>query len=599
MSWEVLTMRSAKSFCDPTIARSDLRHYWPLLFLYVGVWFLLLPMQVWISASRYNAYDLYDSMAPARSDALLRVCLNNYSVAIIMALLFGVAMVMAVFSYTMNTRSVGAMHALPIRRGSLFATHFLAGFGMLTAGNLLIALLTLLAALATGVPLHSALLSWLLMSTVLDLFFMALATLCAMLTGWLLAVPVLYAAANGGVIALVTLGRMLSALLVRGYCMGDSFPALVRWLTPLYQMFFGLCQTGSGWMYAKDNDEVPSGLAAEGWQTLLWYGVAALVLLALAVLLYQRRRSELSGDPVAFRWLRPVFRLGIGLSGGLGLGLMLYYIITLYSAKENVLPNLLVSMVLMGALSYFAAAMLVNKSLKVFRRGWRGAALTAALLVLLCVGLKLDLLGQSRLVPEQEDVLQVSAGLGVTGTDGYSADPEVINAALALHQGVLESGEPDGADYRNYFHVKYELRSGRVISRRYDFRTTDSAVQEPLQRFVSLPQVQKSFLMEDNGEGRLLSGYLYLYGEKYESEEGATTVELTAAQAEELYQALQRDIDAARVLTSVDSFRTLTLNIELYGEDRYCGIYQLTDTCTDTLAVLESILGYPVDDLTE
>lgn len=44
MSWEVLTMRSAKSFFNGAIARSDLRRYWPVLFLYVGLWLLFLPI---------------------------------------------------------------------------------------------------------------------------------------------------------------------------------------------------------------------------------------------------------------------------------------------------------------------------------------------------------------------------------------------------------------------------------------------------------------------------------------------------------------------------------------------------------------------------
>lgn len=43
MSWEVLTMRSATSFFNPALARSDLRRYWPALFLYVGLWIIFLP----------------------------------------------------------------------------------------------------------------------------------------------------------------------------------------------------------------------------------------------------------------------------------------------------------------------------------------------------------------------------------------------------------------------------------------------------------------------------------------------------------------------------------------------------------------------------
>lgn len=46
MSWEVLTMRSATSFFNPALARSDLRRYWPVLFLYAGLWIIFLPIPV-------------------------------------------------------------------------------------------------------------------------------------------------------------------------------------------------------------------------------------------------------------------------------------------------------------------------------------------------------------------------------------------------------------------------------------------------------------------------------------------------------------------------------------------------------------------------
>ena len=46
MSWEVLTMRSATSFFNLALARSDLRRYWPALFLYVGLWIIFLPIPV-------------------------------------------------------------------------------------------------------------------------------------------------------------------------------------------------------------------------------------------------------------------------------------------------------------------------------------------------------------------------------------------------------------------------------------------------------------------------------------------------------------------------------------------------------------------------
>lgn len=598
MSWEVLTMRSTKSFFNPTIARSDLRHYWPLLFGYVGIWTLLLPLRVW----NYHTYTpVDDSFMQPRNEALLRACVDNYATAIIMALCFGVGMVMLVFSYMMNTRSTGAMHALPIRRGGLFATHFLTGFAMLVAGNLFIALLTWLAAVAVGMPLSQALLTWLVMVTVLELFFMALATLCAVLTGWLLAVPVLYAAANGGVIALTMLGRVVASLLLRGYSFESDVTAPVRWLTPVYQMFHGLCQSVySSWRYELTNDQVPSGLTATGWQTLLWYGLAALVLLALSYFLYTRRKSELSGDPVAFRWLRPVFRLGIGLAGGLAAGLLLYYIVVLYTGNESTpLSRLCVCLVLMGAICYFAAAMLVNKSLKVFRRGWKGAVLTAAVLVLLCVGIRADLFGYSRWLPAQDEILEVRAQVGVCDLD-YDDDPAAIEAVLRLHEAILDAGEQEHDDMdMRHFIVRYRLRDGRTVSRQYRFDLNGPANGE-MRDFVALPKVQLAFLLSNKGTTdttRLLSGYVYLYGAKDGMED--IELELTAQQAQALYQAALSDAENGRVLQDPNGYDAYVANIQidLYGEECYCGIYNLTTTCTDTLAVLEE-LGIPAQLLT-
>lgn len=597
MSWEVLTMRSAKSFFNPTIARSDLRHYWPLLFGYVGIWTLLLPLRVW----NYHTYTpVDDSFMQPRNEALLRACVDNYATAIIMALCFGVGMVMLVFSYMMNTRSTGAMHALPIRRGGLFATHFLTGFAMLVAGNLFIALLTWLAAVAVGMPLSQALLTWLVMVTVLELFFMALATLCAVLTGWLLAVPVLYAAANGGVIALTMLGRVVASLLLRGYSFESDVTAPVRWLTPVYQMFHGLCQSVySSWRYELTNDQVPSGLTATGWQTLLWYGLAALVLLALSYFLYTRRKSELSGDPVAFRWLRPVFRLGIGLAGGLAAGLLLYYIVVLYTENEsNPLSRLCVCLVLMGAICYFAAAMLVNKSLKVFRRGWKGAVLTAAVLVLLCVGIRADLFGYSRWLPAQDEILEVRAQVGVCDLD-YDDDPAAIEAVLRLHEAILDAGEQEHDDMdMRHFIVRYRLRDGRTVSRQYRFDLNGPANGE-MRDFVALPKVQLAFLLSNKGTTdttRLLSGYVYLYGAKDGMED--IELELTAQQAQALYQAALSDAENGRVLQDPNGYAYVAnIQIDLYGEECYCSIYNLTTTCTDTLAVLEE-LGIPAQLLT-
>ena len=172
MSWEVLTMRSVTSFFNPALARSDLRRHWPILFLYTAIWMVALPVQLYL---RHIAEG-----ASYGTRTVSEVCQGTYSMGVIMAFVFGGVLAMALYSYLMNGRSVGLIHSLPLKRQTLFFTQLLTGFAMLTAGNLLVVLVSLL---VCGEP--GPLLVWLAVVTLAEIFFLALGTLCAMLTGWM------------------------------------------------------------------------------------------------------------------------------------------------------------------------------------------------------------------------------------------------------------------------------------------------------------------------------------------------------------------------------------------------------------------------------
>ena len=136
MSWEVLTMRSVTSFFNPALARSDLRRHWPILFLYTAIWMVALPVQLYL---RHIAEG-----ASYGTRTVSEVCQGTYSMGVIMAFVFGGVLAMALYSYLMNGRSVGLIHSLPLKRQTLFFTQLLTGFAMLTAGNLLVVLVSLL-----------------------------------------------------------------------------------------------------------------------------------------------------------------------------------------------------------------------------------------------------------------------------------------------------------------------------------------------------------------------------------------------------------------------------------------------------------------------
>lgn len=576
-------MRSATSFFNPALARSDLRRYWPVLFLYAGLWIIFLPLQLWLQA-RWD-YILATDLA--------EVCSDRYVAAVIMALIFGGMMAMASFSYLMNPRSVGAMHALPQRRGTLFWTHFLTGWGMLTAGNLLVALLTAGAALLTGIKLTAALLTWLVVVTLLDLFFMALGTFCAMITGWLLAVPVLYGVANALALIVTWLGQQLASLLLIGYATPDATPRLTVWLTPVYRLIQELGQIrqkGCTTSYSA-NIDYPSGLTPEGWRAVLVYAAAALVLLALSRLLYARRKSELSGDPAAFPWVRPVFRLGVGLIGGLALGLALYGLVL--AGLSFSVPRLCVCMALMGALCYLGASMLVGKTLRVLPKRLTGAAVTALVLVLLCVVLRADVFGYRTRVPQAEKVSSVQ----VTYLDSTFTltEPEsiqtMVDAQTTLARNVIVGRKIDMGDQT--IRVTYTLKNGSSMARRFVVNISGE-VQAALSRVVSLEEVQSNVLfikrnVPESWKPRGGTLWVNAIGEERE---------LTAEEAQALYDAAWRDIHAGNVLLAkgLDVNWTM-LEISFQGDRDAYSISSPRTSCTELMQALRD-LGLSDSDMT-
>lgn len=590
MSWEVLTMRSATSFFNPALARSDLRRYWPALFLYVGLWIIFLPIPVWNRAAERN---------PALVN-LTELCADTYAAAVVLALIFGGIMATAVFSYLMQTRSVGAMHALPQRRGTLFWTHFLTGWAMLAAGNLLVLAVTALAALLGGLALTPALLTWFVVATLLDLIFLALGTLCAMVTGWLLAVPVLYAAVNCLAVALTWLGQQLAELLLDGFTMPDAQPVITRWLTPVYQLICDLGQSGpsySPFLTGKlpddriQNADCASGLAPQGWRTLLIFTAVALVLTVLSRLLYGRRKSELSGDAAAFPWMRPVFRLGVGLVGGLPLGLALYGLVL--AGLSFSVPRLCVCMALMGALCYLGASMLVGKTLRVLPKRLTGAAVTALVLVLLCVVLRADVFGYRTRVPQAEkvssvQVIYLDSTFTLTEPESIQA---MVDAQTTLARNVIVGRKIDMGDQT--IRVTYTLKNGSSMARRFVVNISGE-VQAALSRVVGLEEVQSNVLFNKRNvpeSWKPRGGTLWVNAIGEERE-------LTAEEAQTLYDAAWRDIHAGNVLLAkgLDVNWTM-LEISFQGDRDAYSISSPRTSCTELMQALRD-LGLSDSDMT-
>lgn len=580
MRWEVPTMRSATSFFDKTTARSDLRRHWPIAFIYTCVWLVGLPVNLW-SSSMWMPEEMTPTLRAAQ------IIIGSYPTLAGALFVFGCVLAMALMGYLMSPRAVGLLHALPVRRGTLLATHTLVGWLMLNVPALLAVLVSIPVQAYYGGVAWGALGAWLLVHCGLSLFFLALGLLCAMVTGWLLAIPAIYAVVNFAVIAAAGLVRTLCSLFCYGYAGDDDFAPFVYWLTPVVNLVkrFGTCG-----VERSDASPYPWQVQfpADVVHAVGIYTAAGAALLALTYLLYRRRKSESAADPAAFPWMRPVFRYGTGLLGGLALGLGLYQLVLGWRMESETgrWVGLLVSTVLMGALCYYAAEMLVRKSLRVLRRSLPGAGLVCVLLALVCAGARFDVFGYAARVPDVSAVTQVQ----LRGSLGLSAvnctEPETIETVIALHREIITL-RPDEDDPENsaYITLRYTLMDGSTLTRAYQLNPAGE-LEDALETVFNTGEVREKSLITSRHTGSWRGGYLSL-------DRTGDAMQLTAAQAGEIYGALLRDIAQGHNhydFSRLDDRHVLVVQLDLEDSDDYslC-IGELPEDCTETMQALVDV----------
>lgn len=544
------------SFCNKALLKSDLRRYWPLLAFYVGILLFALPMQLMQSGRM-------ESMLWTESK-MQDVLLANMQAGMVIALLTGCIMAMAVFSYLMATRSTGAMHGLPLTRTTQFSTHCIAALGAVTAGNVLIAALCVVAMAGQGIVLWDALALWLVSLELAEIFFFALAAVCAVVTGWLLAVPVIYAGCNCVVILLWVVATSLADLFYVGYA-NAKVPSAIYWLTPVAKLADSATSVNSHRIEDGEFSVYFSELPESLLPTVVVYGIIGLALLALAWYLYQKRPSESAGDAMSFRWLRPVARWTIGLCGGWGLGLFLHGVVLYSVGQSDSMVKLLACQVFMGVFCFVATQMLLKKRFRVLDKCWKELIAFVVVLCAVTVCVRLDITGYQKRVPNADKVTSVSISSRVA--DVSSEDRDVVEMAIALHRYAVESGEGSratdsdsfgwartvddvlavtettGYEGNYYVSLRYEMANGSVMRRAYNLWVTEgSEGHAMLNQLANLPECRRARLGLDGEDviDRLAAGRV-CYEDNTNGYYVTYTADLTRAQAKELYRLAEED----------------------------------------------------------
>ena len=538
MNWEGSSMRSKRSFFNPTLFRKNLSRSWPLWGSVTALG-ALIPLYLMLSVTRLGVGIQTEEFTSFLYEAAA------YFLPIF-SFMYAVPVAVFVWSYLHKPRAVGMMHSLAIDRTGLFLTTGLSGFAMLLIPYVVVGGLLCLLAAGYGAMDAGSVLVTIAVVILENVLFFGMATLCAMVTGRVAAAVAFYLILNFSVPVLDNLIGLLAADFIFGFA--GSSGDVASWFAPLNSLYSHVRPR-----YAEDV------VSFGGFSIVVWYALAGVGMLALSWVLYRVRNSESAGDVVAFSWLRPVFRFGVSVLGGLTLGRVLYSLfwLSIFSDGQNgkVIP--MVAWTLAGAVvGYYAASMMLEKSLRVFRGSLKGVGVVCAVVAALCLCVSLDLFGLEKKVPDADEILTVS----ICGTVEINCDAEKMPALrdrmIAFHKAVIADKEHildaeslgfsyDGRTgyYWRPISIIYTLKNGTQLERYYYLPLSQERMAQKdtydgiLNEIVNSPDVLiASVTMPE--DAKFLYGYVESYGDKTEEE---TVFRFDNQTWEILYRALEQD----------------------------------------------------------
>ena len=572
-------MQSKTSYFNKTVFWSDCRGYWPLTAGHALLWLLILPLPLFTELS----HNPDRAVSSVLHDVLNLAAHFGYWIAFG----FGILFAMAAFAYLTNPRATNGLHALPARRETLYVTHYLAGLCAQLAGETLAVLLAA-AVLASYGVFDARIIGLSLLALALPtLFFYSFGVLCVIFTGQALAAPVFYVVLNVLVVGVEMLLRNFAGNFLYGWA-GDSQPVLTP-LSPIVKLIEA--NTRAQW------EEYLTGkrIILQGLEWLWLYAAVGLVCAALGLLVYRRRHSEATGDTVAIAWARPVFQYGVAFCTALALGQLLYEVFFgQYRANADYsLPGTLACMAAAGLLGFFATEMLLKKSFRVLRSGCKGALIVTAVLVAVGFAMTLDLPGFETYVPDADGVTRAYVEWhGYYGGDDFHAtltDAGAIRLAAEAHRAIVRdkqrqfslgdgewqrvstvsgTGREEYDRERGTFYIRYTLKSGRSVTRHYGGIWLYAAeLGDPASPAATLSALYKEksvafqsavgmnynnstdpWLLDDL---RFTGGYADIAKWRNEEYIGSETVDLSAAEAKAVYDAILRDAEAGRINDSL------------------------------------------------
>ncbi len=479
---------------------------------------------------------------------------------------FMIIMMYINMSYMFSKSASDFFHAVPLRRGELLISRFLASFvsaavpllaGYIGLVSIVLAKYSILNFTDIGVICTSFLfaLFMMLVCGVFSIFFIV----CA---GSIFDSIICFAAINLGLPVIVLLLTEICGDSLFGYV--ADYEGMVKYVNPfLYSIFSHVSAVYGNRKFF------------ELWPTILCMAFTVLMG-AAAIWLYKKRKSESAGKAYAFNFVPLII--------GFIISFICFYILGSIFSDSYKWVEFWISGAVGSLLSGVIYNVVTNRGFKKIKQGIIVGLISVAAVFFVNYGIELDIMGYGSYIPNQNNIK--NAVVRFEGVDIAIQDMSVITE---LQREIINAnGVKDFDDYyasymRQDMSFKYTLKNGDVVERRYDVPKTVASKQRLALIHNELPSMHIRWIERFEGAS-------------FEVTKDGRTAILTFAEAHKLILAYAEDLK----LTEYTSFTDLDERYNFFGtkikdkaddEEYYISEnYYHTFTCDETFVNFKAAL---------
>ncbi len=450
MSWEGLVMTLNKSLFSFGIFKNTIyRFKWGSLLYFVALFFSV-PFMLLVADFDRLVGRVAGSSFYIPTSIILR---GDYlTVPLLLAVVVPTAVAVLVFNNVHSSKQGIFTHGLPCGRRANYISNLAAGFVLMSLPVLLNGAILMVMSFGRYGQIFSSMsvIYWIGLNLNMLFVMFSFAVFSAFLTGNI--------AAHIGINAFLHVVPMAVAWAI--YIISDKF-------------LFGFFQsenfianelinnTPIVWLFGRSLSHRAIFAKLQTWV----YVVGAAAVYVLGYLLYKNRKIEACGDVAAFKVFKPILKYAVVAAVAIA-------VFGILAEMDMGAVAVFVVAIVLTAITYFAAEMLMSKTFKVFKSSYKGY-LGFAVFCAVFIGFfaYTGVFGYETKVPKPEDI--ESAAVYYNRADVMTFDDtQLIEDTLNIHKDVIKN-IPVVDDYwdshGNFRHmlVSYKLKNGGILQRRY------------------------------------------------------------------------------------------------------------------------------------